>query len=168
MARAYLGLGANIGNKRENLRAALRMLRERCRIVAVSSLYASDAVVLEGAPPGPAFLNAACCVETERSPEELLAFVKDIEHALGRRPAARWAARPIDIDVLLYEDAVLETDVLVVPHPRIGERAFVLLPLAEIAADVVHPGTAETIAAMAERQATDGVERVEGAHWATP
>jgi 2-amino-4-hydroxy-6-hydroxymethyldihydropteridine diphosphokinase len=103
MARAYLGLGANVGNRKANLKLALRWLAPACRVVAVSSLYRTEAVVPEGAPPGPDYLNAACEVETELSPEELLEQVKAIEHAIGRRPAERWAQRPIDIDILLYD-----------------------------------------------------------------
>ena len=92
--RVFLGLGANIGNREANLRMALRRLSERCTIVAVSSLYGSPAMVLEGAPPGPDFVNAVCEIETELAPAELLAFVKEIEHAIGRRPAAALGGAP--------------------------------------------------------------------------
>ena len=108
-------------------------------MVAVSSLWRSAAVVVEGDAAGPDFLNAACEFETELSPGELLRFVKGIEWEIGRRPAGRWAPRPIDIDVLLYGDQVVETAELVVPHPLMLERNFVLVPLAEIAGGVVHP-----------------------------
>jgi len=166
MARAFLGLGANVGNRRENLRLALRLVRERCDLVTVSSLYRSAAVVPEGELPGPDFLNAACAVTTGLSPEDLLRFLKQIEHDIGRRPAPRWAARPIDIDVLLYDDAVIETPDLTVPHALLAERAFVLVPLAEIAADVTHPLLRETIAELAEGTDLAGLEHVEGPDWA--
>lgn len=165
MARASLGLGANVGNRRENLRMALRLLRERCDVVAVSSLYRSEAVVPEGEPPGPEFLNAACAVATDLSPEELLAFVKRIERDVGRRPAPRWAARPIDIDVLLYDDAVVDTPDLTVPHPLLAERAFVLVPLAEIAGDVMHPLLGKTVGELAGDADFAGLEHVEGPEW---
>jgi 2-amino-4-hydroxy-6-hydroxymethyldihydropteridine diphosphokinase len=156
---AYLGLGANIGNREANLRAAVRALAERCTVVAVSSLYESAAVVAEGAPPGPDYLNAVCAVDTELTAHELLAFAKEVEHALGRRPAARWAARPIDIDVLLHGDEVIDTPELVVPHPRMRERNFVLAPLAEIAPDVLVGGVRAADVAVA--LGSDGLRRVD-------
>ena len=160
MRRIFLGLGANLGDRERNLREALRMLEPQCTVVAVSSLYRSDAVVLEGQPPGPEFRNAACEVETELSPHELLAHVKSIERALGRGPAPRWSARPIDIDILLYGDQIIETEELRVPHPLMAERAFVLLPLSEIAGDVVVPGVGRTVAELAAGVDRGGVEVV--------
>jgi 2-amino-4-hydroxy-6-hydroxymethyldihydropteridine diphosphokinase len=160
MARAFLALGSNVGNRRENLRLALRLLAPECRVVAVSSLYRSQAVVLEGAPPGPDYLNAACEVETSLSPHDLLAHVKGIERAIGRRPAERWAPRPIDIDILLYADQTVDTEELVVPHPRMAERNFVLAPLAELGSDVEHPGEGRTIGEIAEDVDFDGLEHI--------
>src|SRR5205823_11145376 len=147
--RIFLGLGANVGNREENLRTALRWLAPKCRVVAVSSVWRSEAVVLEGQAAGPEFRNAACEIATELSAHELLVHVKEIEHAIGRRPAPRWSARPIDIDILLYGDQIIDTPELRVPHPLMVERAFVLLPLAEIAGEVVVPGVGRRLGGLA-------------------
>lgn len=164
--RVFLGLGSNIGDRRANMRAALRWLGPECEVVAVSSLYRSDAIVLEGQPPGPEYLNAACEVRTALSPGELLDHVKRIEHDMGRRPSERWAPRPIDIDVLLYGGRIIETERLTIPHPLLGDRAFVLVPLAEIAGDVVHPAAQRTIEEMAQAVGHAGIARVAGPDWA--
>ena len=166
MPVVYLALGANVGNRAANMRMALRLLEPSCRVTRVSSLYRSDAVVLEGAPPGPDYLNAVCAAETELSPGDLLAFVKRIEHAIGRRPAERWAPRVIDIDILLYDDAIIDTPALTVPHPRIAERNFVLAPLAELAAAAPHPKLGGTIGDLAYAIDYDGLEHLEGPGWA--
>lgn len=166
MTRVFLGLGANVGDREEHLRSALRRLGTRCRIVAVSSLYRSAAVVLEGETPGPDYLNAVCEIETDLTPSELLALAKEIEHAIGRRPAARWAPRPIDIDILLYGDETIGTPELTVPHPRIAERNFVLVPLAELAPDAVLPGLGRTAGALVEEADYCGLEHIAGPEWA--
>jgi len=166
MARAYLGLGANVGNRRENLSMAVRLIGERCAVVSVSSLYRSEAVVLEGQAPGPDYLNAACEVTTDLSPQELLRFAKRIEHDIGRRPAGRWAPRPIDVDILLYDDAVIDTPELTVPHPCLAERSFVIVPLAELAAGVAHPLLRATIGELAADVDLTGLEHLEGPEWA--
>jgi 2-amino-4-hydroxy-6-hydroxymethyldihydropteridine diphosphokinase len=132
----------------------------------VSSLYESPALVPEGEPPGPDFLNAACEIETSLSPADLLAAVKEIERALGRRPSKRWAARPIDIDVLLYGDEIIETAELTVPHAAMHLRDFVLVPLAEIAGDVVHPVLGRTIGELAADVGDAGVRKYAARSWA--
>ena len=166
MTRAYLALGANIGDRRANLLMALRWLAPHCRVVAVSSLYESKAMVLEGAAPAPDYLNAACAIETDLSPEDLLAHVKHIEHAIGRRPGARWAPRVIDIDILLYGDVAIATESLTIPHAGLPQRDFVLAPLAEIAGDAVHPALGRTVADLAADIEFAGLSYVEDASWA--
>jgi 2-amino-4-hydroxy-6-hydroxymethyldihydropteridine diphosphokinase len=166
MTRVFLGIGGNLGDREQTLREALRMLGEHMRVVAVSSLYETPALVAEGDPPGPNFLNAACEIETDLGAEELLAFLKEIERALGRRPSKRWAARPIDIDVLLYGDEIIETAELTVPHAAMHVRDFVLVPLAEIAADVVHPVLGRTIGEFAADVGDAGVRKYAARSWA--
>ena len=129
MSQSILALGSNLGDRAANLRAALDLLAER----GVTSLRVSS--VWE-TPPVPAdqprYLNAAVAVETDLDPGELLGVAKEVEHLLGRRPSGRWRPRPIDIDLLFCGDREVATETLTVPHPRVAERAFVLLPLAEV------------------------------------
>jgi len=159
----YLGLGSNLGNREANLRAALRGLWRMGRVEAVSSLYETEPF---GGPPQPAFLNAACRFETGLEPRPLLRFLQGLEHELGRRPGGeRWGPRPIDLDILLYEDRLLDEEGLAVPHPRLAERPFVLAPLAEIAADVKHPVAGKTMAQLLKAAGEQGVRRVAGAGW---
>ena len=145
MTTVYLGLGSNLGDRRRNLEAALDALRAHPQIAvtAVSSFLETDPV---GGPPGQGkFLNAAAKIETDLSPEALLEELKRVERALGRKPGPRWGPREIDLDILLYGDAVLETPNLTIPHPRMRERRFVLEPLAEIAPDARDPVTGRTV-----------------------
>ena len=145
------------------MRLALRGLAPACSVVAVSSLYESAAIVPEGQQPGPDYLNAVCQVETDLAPAELLRYVKEIEHAIGRRPAERWAPRVIDIDMLLCGNAVVDTPELRVPHPLLAERNFVLAPLAEIAAGAMHPVLHRTAGELAAGLEYHGLRRV--ARW---
>ena len=163
MATVYLGLGANTGNREANLRMALRGLTRMARVEAVSSLYETDPI---GSVPQPAFYNAACRIGTGLEPESLLRFLKLLEHEIGRRPGGpAGGPRPIDLDILLYEDRVLESEDLTIPHPRLAERAFVLVPLAEIALHVRYPMLEQTIAELAAAVNQEGVRLIKDVGW---
>ena len=147
MATAYLGLGANLGDRRAAIARALEALDAAgVRIAARSPLYETDAVAPDPQPP---YLNAAARVETALTARALLAACLDVERALGRvRPPGRpAAARTIDVDLLLHGDAVIDQPPdLVVPHPRLLQRAFVRIPLADVALPgLVHPVTREPL-----------------------
>ena len=139
---AYLGLGSNMGNRQDNLDRALDFLSQRLRVEEVSSVYDTEPV---GNIEQPRFLNLVCQVSTGLEPMALLTLVKGIESKLGRLPHTSNGPRPIDIDILFYGDQVIETPKLLIPHPRLTERAFVLIPLAEIAPNLVHPVNGKTV-----------------------
>jgi 2-amino-4-hydroxy-6-hydroxymethyldihydropteridine diphosphokinase len=135
----YIGLGSNLGDRRANLLGAVTRLRDDPGTVAIclSSVRETEAV---GGPPGQdPYLNAAASLTTTHDPESLLRLLQRIEAELGRKRTDRWGPRTIDLDLLLYDDRVIDTPELTVPHPRMHERRFVLEPLAEIAADELHP-----------------------------
>jgi 2-amino-4-hydroxy-6-hydroxymethyldihydropteridine diphosphokinase len=137
MATVYLSLGSNLGNRALSIYAALRRLRQGITLEEISSLYETEPVGLKDQPW---FLNLVCRGETALSPEALLDLAKEVEQRLGRKETIRFGPRIIDIDILLYDDLLLDTPHLQIPHPRLHERAFVLVPLAELAPDLVHPG----------------------------
>ncbi len=138
----YLGLGSNLGNRQDNLAKALDFLSYRLQVKQVSSIYDTEPV---GNIEQPRFLNMVCRAYTRLAPTALLTLAKGIESKLGRRLSKSNVPRPIDIDVLFYGDQVIETPELVIPHPRLTERAFVLVPLAEIAPNLMHPVSGKTI-----------------------
>jgi 2-amino-4-hydroxy-6-hydroxymethyldihydropteridine diphosphokinase len=155
----YLALGTNLGDRLANLRAALSALSgrpstaglddhstlrsgQRFELVAASSIFETPPW---GFADQPAFLNMAVHARTDLSPESLLGWLKQLEVELGREPGFRWGPRHIDLDILFYDDLVLDSPPLVIPHPRLHERAFVLVPLADIAPDLIHPVLAKTI-----------------------
>lgn len=145
-ATVYLALGTNLGDRAANMRAALSRLGEHVSVEAVSGLYETEPAYITDQPR---FLNAVLRGSTMCTPEELLAKLKQIEHELGREATIRNGPRLIDLDILLYGDYALATDALTIPHPRLAERPFVLVPLAEIAPQLVPPGFRETIQQLA-------------------
>lgn len=134
----YLGLGSNLGDRRFNMSKALEMLEPAIHVEAVSALYESPP---QPPAPPPSYFNAACRVMTDLSARELMRHTQGIQTALGRTDTTHWAPRTIDIDILLYDDKRIEEPGLVVPHPRLVERAFVLQPLLELDPGLVHPVT---------------------------
>ena len=155
MATAYLSLGSNLGHREANIASALKMLGQEARILKVSSFYETEPV---GYKDQPWFLNCACAIETELAPQALLKLAKTIERNLGRKRTLRFGPRLIDIDILFYDDLILDSPDLVIPHPRLAERAFVLVPLKEIAPNLVHPLLGVTIEELLG--GTESLERV--------
>jgi 2-amino-4-hydroxy-6-hydroxymethyldihydropteridine diphosphokinase len=135
---AYLGLGANLGDRGAALNGAAAAIAKipGVRLLDVSPVYETEPI---GAVEQPPFLNAVVAVETTLAPADLLPRLREIETALGRRERERWGPREIDIDILLYDGLVYSDEAVTVPHPEMERRRFVLVPLREIAPDLVHP-----------------------------
>jgi len=143
MAIAYIALGSNLGDKEKNLRRALLLLTQQgVEIVRVSSFLSTEPY---GVTDQPQFLNAVACVRTSLAPLALLDVLLATELAMGRVRLRHWGERNIDLDLLLYEDVVLDMPRLRLPHPDMQNRDFVLLPLAEIAPELKHPTLQKTI-----------------------
>ncbi|MGQ9607936.1 MAG: 2-amino-4-hydroxy-6-hydroxymethyldihydropteridine diphosphokinase [bacterium] len=138
MSTIYIGLGSNLGNKKENIRQALSLLNEveGITIVKISSFYETEPVGYEDQNW---FINAVAQIETSFSPQEILKIFKEIEQKIGREESIRWGPRKIDLDILFYDQLVYKSNDLIIPHPRLHERAFVLVPLAEINKELMHP-----------------------------
>jgi 2-amino-4-hydroxy-6-hydroxymethyldihydropteridine diphosphokinase len=133
---AYLSLGSNVGNREAQLQDALARLGAAGRVVAISSFYETEPVEFTEQPW---FLNCAVALETGKTPQQLLAAILDIEKQMGRKRVQNKGPRSIDIDILLFDNAVVNSKELTIPHPAMHQRRFVLEPLAEIAQQVIHP-----------------------------
>jgi len=136
MADVFIGIGSNIGNKEENIRKAIGLIKEKCKILRISSLYETEPI---GFKKQDWFLNCAIEIETEFEPLELLNFLQSIEKKMGRVKTIKNGPRIIDLDILFYDNKIINEKGLAVPHPRLHERLFVLEPLKEICSDFVHP-----------------------------
>lgn len=143
MAKVFVGLGSNLGDRKANLRAAIDALAELGRVGALSRVYETAPLYVLDQP---AFLNMAAALECALTPEQLLTGLKALEDRLGRVASRRYGPRHIDLDILLYDDLVMDAPTLTIPHPRLCERRFALAPLADIAAQILHPSAGTTIA----------------------
>lgn len=159
MVIVYLGLGSNLGDRKQNLAQALELLSQQAEIEQLSPIYETEPVGFEAQP---LFLNAVCRISTRLSPNKLLAFAKKIEAALGRKPSFPNAPRTVDIDILFYGNRIIKSTNLTIPHPRLTQRAFMLIPLAEIAPGELHPENRKTV-----KELLNSLGNIAGVHkWA--
>lgn len=142
MPIVYLALGSNLGNRSKNLLSAIHYLEPDVRVISCSPVYETPPWGYEDQPK---FLNQVIEVETDLAPGDLLANLKKIEDQIGREDSFRYGPRSIDIDILFYDDLVIDTPPLIIPHSRIPERAFVLIPMADLTSDFRHPALGVTI-----------------------
>ena len=143
MPYAFIGIGSNTGDKEENCREAIDKLGKSCgNIKKISSVHITEPWGLRDQP---SFVNMAVNIETAMDPETLLRALKAIESDMGRKETFKWGPRCIDLDILVYDDVVMDTDALTIPHPMLHQRKFALAPLEEIAPELVHPVKGKTI-----------------------
>jgi GTP cyclohydrolase IV len=154
--QVYLGLGANLGDRAGNLAKALEQIRSWGALEKISPVYETEPVGYRNQAD---FLNLACLLATELKPKELLRELKAVEKKMGRQTTFRNAPRPIDIDILFFDSLVMESPELTIPHPRVAERAFVLVPLADIAPEFVHPVLQRKISDLLQAADRRGIRR---------
>ncbi len=150
----YLSLGSNLGDREANLEAVFRELPPLVNVIASSSIYQTEPWGFQDQPD---FLNQVILTETALSPWELLIYLKKIEKNIGRKSSFLFGPRLVDIDILFYRDQVIHEEELIIPHEKIFERAFVLVPLAEIAPELMHPENGMTISDLLNTVDTSGV-----------
>ena len=165
MTEVYIGMGSNLGDRLSNLRRGLEWVAERCAVEGVSPVYETDPV---GYLPQGLFYNVVARLRVATPAAELLAFLLSVESRLGRVRRVPGGARRLDLDILFYGSEVMDRPGVVIPHPRLHERAFVLVPLQELAPDFVHPVLGRTVREMALKVGRHGVRRVESQWWAKP
>ena len=155
MSKTAIALGSNLGDSITILENSLTVINSTpgINLEAVSSWYRTKPI----GPPQPDYLNGCAILNVRQTPEELLALLQAIELQFGRVRNEKWGARTLDLDIILYDDLIINTSNLTIPHPRMHERAFVLVPLAQIAADWQEPRTGKAIAQLAEKIDTSGV-----------
>ena len=151
----YIALGTNLGNRKTNLNAAIESLPPDVNVLAESHIYETPPWGYEDQP---AFLNMVVKAETDLEPEPLLQYLKQLEVELGRESNFRWGPRLIDLDILFYDDQIIDTPPLVIPHPRLHERGFVLVPLMDVAPDIVHPVIEKKISALLAEVDAQGIK----------
>ena len=158
ISQSVIALGSNLGDSRAILETAIETLAATPSITleARSSWYQTKAV----GPPQPDYLNGCVLLRVQLSPQSLLETLLGIEAKFGRYRSLRWGPRTIDLDLILYDDLILDTTTLVLPHPRMRERAFVLVPLAEIVPDWVEPVSGKAIAQLVQAVDCSGVRRI--------
>lgn len=152
-----IGLGANLGNVKQSMDEAIQQIRPFVRDMVVSRYWKTTAFP---DPLEPAFLNAALICRTDLTPYELLSELQGIEHELGRQKREKWSSREIDLDILFYDDQIIDTETLTIPHPYISVRDFVLYPLADIAPDWRHPVLHKTTRELLDALPADAVRTV--------
>jgi 2-amino-4-hydroxy-6-hydroxymethyldihydropteridine diphosphokinase len=156
MVKCAIALGSNLGNSVKTLAGSLDVLTSNpgINLLAVSSWYQTKPI----GPPQPDYLNGCATFDVQQTPEELLVLLQAIELQFGRVRTEKWGARSLDLDLLLYGDLIINTPNLILPHPKMNERAFVLVPLAEIAADWQEPKSGKVISQLAAAIDTSGVK----------
>ena len=152
----YIALGTNLGNRLDNLRAAFGALPPEVSVLAESHVYETPPWGYEDQP---SFLNMVIKAETELEPEQLLQYLKELETELGREQSFHWGPRLIDLDILFYDDLVLDSPPLIIPHPRLHERAFVLVPLMDLAPELIHPVFKKSVRELIAEVNTQGIVR---------
>jgi len=136
MPKIYIGFGSNLGNKKNNIKSAIGLLKEKCKILKASNLYRTEPLYLKNQDW---FLNAAAECLTDLEPEDLLDFLKSVEKKIGRVKTIKHGPRIIDLDILFYGDKIINEKDFIVPHPKLHERLFVLVPLNELCSEFIHP-----------------------------
>jgi len=155
MAVAYIGLGSNLGDRESNIRRAIKLIDQECVVLGVSRIYETEPVGLKGQPW---FLNLVVELDTQLTPKKLLLFLKSVEDRLGRKRTLKDGPRTIDLDILLYSRRIVgDHDDLIIPHPRLHRRKFVLKPLAELRPYLVHPVLKKTVKSLLKALKTKDV-----------